>query len=142
MSATLASVLTSLEELARTGIELLPAGVAGVEYGWRPAHELQGGTTPHVFFFDVTETSEDLICRQKRITVRVRGQIVRVGDTYAQALADWEAFRTLVVEFPDLFGALEQGTLELDDVEDSAASDTTRVQSRVVTFVFTGQGVI
>lgn len=130
-------VLNALEQKARIAIVSLPSGVAGVERGWRPAHELQPGSTPHVFLFDVEERSERLIFQQRRISISLRGQIVRIGDTYLQALDDWTLFRAQILADADLGGVLEWSSIELEDVEDHQGQ-----KGRAVTFSFSGATVL
>lgn len=111
-------VLTALEAQLRSAIPSLPASTAGVERGWRPTHELQPGSLPHVCLYNVTETRDRLIFLQARVQVQLSGIIIRQGSTYAQALEDYEALSDLLEAGPTLGNVVEQSELTLDGIEE------------------------
>lgn len=136
--STAADALLGIETLLRFILPSIPAGTAGVEKGWRSGHDLQPGETPHVFLFDVVEREERLIFHQRRVTTTLKGQIVRVGSTYAQALDDWEEVRALFeTEWRAYFSSFEAATLDLEDVEDWPEQ-----QVRAVAFTMTTEVVV
>ena len=130
-------VLTQLEVELRAAVPTLPAGTAGVERGWRPSHELQPGSLPHVFLYNVTESRDALMFLQARVRVQLSGIIVRQGSTYAQALEDYEALSDLIEANPTLTNVVEQSELALEGVEADAGG-----VRRGLAFTFAGWTVL
>jgi hypothetical protein len=126
-------VLTQLEVELRLVVPSLPAGVLGVEQGWRPASQIVAGEFPHVFLYNEAEQQEALIFRQVRSTVTVTGLIVRRDSMHAQLLTDYGGLAASIEADQTVNGVLEQSRVQLDGIEHEEGKGL-----YVCAFTFTG----
>lgn len=134
------AILTQLEVHWRTAVPTLPAGTLGVERGPDRGIELDSGSMPHVYFYDLERLEAPILAdddgpvafNQVAVAYSLRMDLWTRGDTQDAIRTKVEALRAAIKADPTIDGNVEFGWLAVQSIREADFADKPERKAELV----------